>query len=243
MDKKVSKVGVWKVLFWLGLIAIIVGWGVHYLPGSIPTISQELYWGSSGQQVKELQWRLNQWGYYNGPIDGSYGNATAEAVRRFQAKNGLPVDGVAGKSTLTSLGLWTGATGGARAITSTATSRGLEQRGDVALLARAIHAEAGAEPYMGQVAVGAVILNRVESSLFPNSISGVIYQPLAFESVSNGFINEPPDADALRAAQDALNGWDPTQGALFFWNPAKPVSRWIWSRQIITQIGKHVFAL
>ncbi len=243
MDKTVSKVGVWKALFWLGIIAMIVGWGVQYLPGNIPTISQGLYWGSSGQQVKELQWRLSQWGFYNGPIDGDYGNATADAVRRFQANNGLPVDGVAGKNTLVNLGLWTGATGGTRAVRSEATSRGLDRRGDVTLLARAIHAEAGAEPYLGQVAVGAVILNRVESSLFPNSLSGVIYQPLAFESVSNGFINEPPDADALRAAQDALNGWDPTQGALFFWNPAKPVSSWIWSRQIITQIGKHVFAL
>lgn len=111
------------------------------------------------------------------------------------------------------------------------------------LLARLIAAEAGDEPYEGQVAVGAVVLNRVRSPLFPDTISGVIYEPWAFESVYNGLIWQVADLDyPFRAAADALNGWDPTYGALFFWNPYKPVSGWIWSRPIITQIGDHVFA-
>ncbi len=122
-------------------------------------------------------------------------------------------------------------------------SAGVTRAEDVDLLARVIAAEAQGEPYVGQVAVGAVILNRVKSSQFPNSLSGVIYQPHAFESVSNGLIwRRTPSAEAYRAAQDALNGWDPTYGALFFWNPNKPVSPWIWSRQIIVRIGNHVFA-
>lgn len=122
-------------------------------------------------------------------------------------------------------------------------SAGVTRAEDVDLLARVIAAEAQGEPYVGQVAVGAVILNRVKSPQFPNSLSGVIYQPHAFESVSNGLIwRRTPSAEAYRAAQDALNGWDPTYGALFFWNPNKPVSPWIWSRQIIVRIGNHVFA-
>ncbi|MFZ3170723.1 MAG: spore cortex-lytic enzyme [Carboxydocellales bacterium] len=243
MDKKVSKVVAWKILIVLSLIAVMIGLGVNYLPSSFPTISQSLYWGSSGKQVNELQWRLQQWGYYNGPIDGSYGNATAQAVRKFQSNNGLAADGVAGKGTLVALGLWTGDTGaGTRGVVSTATSRGLDRRGNVTLLARVIHGEAGSEPYLGKVAVGAVILNRTASPLFPNTLAGVIYQPLAFESVSNGIVNREPSAESLKAAQESMNGWDPTYGALFFWNPSKPVSKWIWSRSIIATIGAHVFA-
>lgn len=120
---------------------------------------------------------------------------------------------------------------------------GVSRSEDVELLARVIAAEAQGEPYAGQVAVGAVILNRVRSPQFPNSLSGVIYQPHAFESVSNGLIwRRTPSAEAYRAARDALNGWDPTYGSLFFWNPSKPVNPWIWSRQIVVRIGNHVFA-
>lgn len=115
--------------------------------------------------------------------------------------------------------------------------------GDIALLARLIHAEAGAEPYVGKVAVGGVVLNRVQSSKFPQTIAGVIYQPRAFESVSNGIINRPPSKESIKAARDALSGWDPSGGALYFFNPAKTRNRWIWARRIINRLGKHVFAI
>lgn len=121
--------------------------------------------------------------------------------------------------------------------------RGSRAGVDRYLLARLVHAEAEAEPYSGKVAVAAVILNRIENPKFPNTLAGVIYQPLAFESVANGRIYTTPSSEAIKAAGDAINGWDPTGGALFFWNPSKPVSRWIWSRRIITRIGRHVFAL
>ncbi len=115
---------------------------------------------------------------------------------------------------------------------------------DIQLLARVIRAEAEAEPYIGQVAVGAVILNRIQSPKFPNTLAGVIYQPKAFESVANGTINKPPTATARKAAQDCLNGWDPSGGALFFFNPAKVgAGSYVWTRKIIQRIGKHVFAL
>lgn len=205
-----------------------------------------LYWGTTGQDVKDVQYRLRQWGYYEGLIDGVYGTTTSVAVRNFQAKNGLRVDGVVGTQTWQALGLWSGAvTGTTAAQTSppanyTATA-GVSRSNDVQLIARLIHAEAQAEPYLGKVAVGAVLLNRVESPQFPNTLAGVIYQPKAFESVANGRVNLTPDEESVRAAIDALNGWDPTYGALFFWNPYKKVSAWIWSRPIITQIGQHVF--
>ena len=115
--------------------------------------------------------------------------------------------------------------------------------GDIALLARIIHAEAGAEPYVGKVAVGAVVLNRVQNSKFPRTIAGVVYQPHAFESVSNGIVNRAASKDSAKAARDALNGWDPSGGALYFFNPAKTRNRWIWARRIINRYGKHVFAI
>lgn len=201
-----------------------------------------LYWGSSGQDVINLQARLQQWGYYDGVVDGDFGAGTYNAVIFFQQKNGLSADGVVGPGTWSALGLSGG--GGDRPATTYRPSRGVSGRDDITLLARLITAEAGNEPYEGQVAVGAVILNRVASPEFPNTLSGVIYQPDAFESISNGLaFSQPPFDDALRAAQDAMNGWDPTGGSLFFWNPSKPVSSWIWSRQIVITIGKHVFAL
>jgi N-acetylmuramoyl-L-alanine amidase len=115
--------------------------------------------------------------------------------------------------------------------------------GDIALLARIIHAEAGAEPYVGKVAVGGVVLNRVQNSKFPQSIAGVVYQPHAFESVSNGLINRQASKESMKAARDALSGWDPSGGALYFFNPAKTRNRWIWARRIINRLGKHVFAI
>ncbi len=196
-----------------------------------------LYWGSTGKDVINLQTKLKQWGYYKGVVDGNFGASTAAAVKEFQRKNGISADGVVGPGTWSALGI-----GGKPRPVTYQPSRGVSARDDVTLLARLITAEAGSESYTGQVAVGAVILNRVASSQFPNTLAGVIYQPGAFESVSNGTANQAPFESSLRAAQDAMNGWDPTGGAVFFWNPSKPVTPWIWSRQIITTIGKHVFA-
>lgn len=195
-----------------------------------------LYWGSSGSDVSKVQSKLVDWGYYNGPIDGDYGGNTFDAVKSFQAKNGLDADGVVGLGTWEALGV----------SVSTAPayqpSRGVSGSDNVYLLARLVSGEAESEPYLGKVAVAAVILNRVASDKFPNTMAGVIYQPNAFESITNGIANAPPSDESVRAAQDAINGWDPSQGCLFFWNPSKPVSSWIWSRSIVTQIGAHVFA-
>lgn len=205
-------------------------------PGDLPT----LYWGSVGPSVSTVQARLSQWGYYLGPIDGIYLSKTAEAVRRFQWRNGLSADGVVGPKTWAALGF--------AAASRTAPSRGASRAGaswydSVDLLARLIAAEAHGEPYAGEVAVAAVVLNRVENPSFPNTLAGVVFQPDAFESVSNGlYYSVAPNAEAYSAARDALNGFDPTYGALFFWNPGKPVGPWIWTRPIITTIGRHVFA-
>lgn len=186
--------------------------------------------GSSGETVRQIQQKLKNWGYYSGPVDGIYGSKTVEAVKYFQRTNGLAVDGKCGPQTLKALGLSSGAT------SSTAS-------GDVDLLARLISAEARGEPYTGQVAVGAVVLNRVESPNFPNSISGVIYQSGAFTCLNDGQFWQPVADSAYQAARDALNGWDPSGGALYYFNPDTATSAWIWSRPLITIIGKHRFCL
>jgi len=234
----------------VALISLLVAAGVlifHF--GLAGAQEKTLYWGSRGDDVIKAQIRLKNWGYYDGIVDGIYKGETWSAVREFQRKNGLKVDGIIGSNTWAALGYWpaqgaagayTGFPADRRAVPAVAT--GVSGSNDVHLLARVIAGEARTEPFIGKVAVGAVILNRVQSSSFPNTLSGVIYQPFAFESVSNGQIWRPVPQDAVRAAQYALNGWDPTHGALFFWNPYKPVSPWIWTRNIITQIGKHVFA-
>jgi len=185
------------------------------------------YYGSTGNEVIQIQTRLKNWGYYTGAIDGVYGYETYRAVRQFQSKNGLAVDGVAGNATLSALGI--------------STSSG-PSNSNVDLLARAISGEARGEPYEGQVAVGAVILNRVDNPNFPNTIAGVVYQKGAFDSVADGQINMTPTASARKAAQDALNGWDPSGGCIYFYNPATSTSKWIWSRPIVKTIGKHNFA-
>ncbi len=215
---------------------ILILAGVFVFSANLSAQTPTLYWGSSGPDVSNVQSRLRDWGYYSGPVDGVFGNDTAAAVRDFQSRNGLGADGVVGPSTWAALGF------DVRTAPTYTPSRGVSDRDDVTLLARLVQGEAGAEPYLGKVAVAAVILNRVNSDQFPNTIAGVIYQPDAFESITNGVANNMPSAEAIKAAEDALNGWDPSQGALFFWNPAKPVSSWIWSRPIITQIGAHVFA-
>lgn len=194
-----------------------------------------LYWGSRGDDVKEVQRRLKNWGYYTGSVDGIYGEKTYRAVRLFQQKNGLTVDGVVGPKTAAALGIYLGST------TSKSTSESQNRDDNIYLLGRAVYGEARGEPYIGKVAVAAVILNRVESPKFPNTIAGVIYQPGAFTAVSDGQINLTPDEEALRAARDAMNGWDPSYGSLYYWNPATATSKWIWSRTKVIEIGKHWF--
>ena len=202
--------------------------------------------GATGGEVKEVQRRLKMWGYYSGAVDGIYGSQTVEAVKKFQRKNGLTVDGIVGKATFEALGMNDSAKvlGGGGSGSSTPSKGNSDYTSsDLYLLAKCIYAEARGESYTGQVAVGAVILNRVKSSAFPNTIAGVIYQQNAFTAVSDGQINLTPDKTALNAASDALNGWDPTYGCLYYYNPAVATSSWIFGRKTVTTIGKHVFAI
>lgn len=192
--------------------------------------------GSSGATVTEIQTRLKAWGYYTGSVDGTYGSQTEKAVRYFQQSNGLSVDGQAGPETLAALGLPAGSGSG-----SGSGSSGGGNSGDVDLLARLISAESRGEPYEGQVAVGAVVLNRVNHASFPNSISEVIYQSGAFSCLYDGQFDQPVAESSYRAARDALNGWDPSNGAIYYFNPATATSSWIWSRPAIVTIGKHMF--
>lgn len=183
--------------------------------------------GSSGSVVTKIQQRLRDEGYYTYTIDGIYGSRTTAAVKKYQRARGLTVDGICGPNTLSALGI---SVGSPSADSNTR-----------ALLARLISAEARGEPYVGQVAVGAVVLNRVQHPSFPNSIAGVIYQSGAFSCISDGQFNQPVASSAYRAADDALNGWDPTGGAIYYFNPATATSAWIWSRPLILTIGKHRF--
>ena len=200
--------------------------------------------GSTGGEVKELQRRLKQWGYYSGAVDGIYGPKTVEAVKYFQRKNGLTADGIAGRATFEALGM----NDSVKVLdndksNSAGSTNSNYTNSDLYLLAKCIYAEARGESYTGQVAVGAVILNRVRSTKFPNTISGVIYQTGAFTAVTDGQINLAPNSTALNAAQDAMNGWDPTYGCLYYYNPAVATSSWIFGRKTVTTIGKHVFAI
>lgn len=175
----------------------------------------------------EIQSRLKELGYYNGTVNGVYDDATVVAIKEFQADNGIYVSGAVGGVTANALGIY---------MTE-------QESNDLYLLAKCIHAEARGEPYIGKVAVGAVILNRVASPDFPNSIYGVIYQPWAFTAVHDGQINLEPEAASYQAATDALNGWDPSYGSLYYYNPATASSAWIFNRQTVVTIGKHVFAI
>lgn len=189
-------------------------------------------YGSRGSEVTQIQTKLKRWGYYKGNVDGIYGSQTLAAVKLFQKKNGLVVDGIAGTKTLNAMGIYNSSSGGS---TSSSNSTNLN------LLSRLIYGEARGEPYSGQVAVAAVVLNRVRSSSFPNTVSGVIYQSGAFDVVSDGQINLTPDSTAKKAAQDAINGWDPSYGALYYFNPSTATNKWIWSRPMTVTIGKHRF--
>lgn len=187
-------------------------------------------YGSRGDEVIQIQTKLKRWGYYTGNVDGVYGSKTVSAVKWFQSKNGLTADGIAGPATLRALGIQT-----------SSSSSGSASSNDLNLLAHLIYAEARGEPYTGQVAVGAVVLNRVKSSSFPNTVAGVIYQRGAFSVVDDGQINLSPNQTAMNAARDALNGWDPTSGCIYYFNPNTATSKWIWSRPYVITIGKHRF--
>ena len=188
--------------------------------------------GSRGEEVKKIQTKLKNWGYYSGSVDGVYGWQTENAVRSFQKKNGLKVDGIAGVQTLNAMGISSSSSSGQTASPNDA---------NIELLARVINGEARGEPYEGQVAVGAVVLNRVDHPSFPNTIAGVVYQKGAFTAVDDGQINAQMYASSRRAARDALNGWDPTGGAIYYYNPKTATNKWIRTREVICTIGDHVF--
>lgn len=199
-----------------------------------PTVmsAESLRRGSRGKQVSTLQTKLKRWGYYNGSIDGIFGSGTETAVRKFQRACGLTADGIVGPKTAAALGM--------SLATSSSTSSS-SSSGDLYLLARLVHGEARGEPYKGKVAVAAVVLNRVKNSSFPNTIAGVIYQRGAFDAVSDGQINLTPDNESIKAAQDAMNGWDPSNGCLYYYNPATATSKWMLSRPVLLKIGRHAF--
>lgn len=216
------------------LVLAVLALGSLYLERQAET-APLLGWGSKGSPVEALQECLAAHGFYGGPADGMFDRGTWRAVREFQADLGLPGSGIV-----------TGETWAALTAYEPAVPVGVGSviyRSDVVdLLARLIMGEAAGESYLGKVAVGAVILNRIKNAAFPSTLAGVVYQPLAFESVAKGTIWQPISEEARRAAEQCLAGWDPTHGAVYFWNPAKPVNPWVWSRNIITQIGRHVFA-
>lgn len=213
------------------LLAMAIALGLC-LPCALAEIVLEV--GSSGANVTKVQNRLIQYGYMTGSADGRYGEKTRDAVILFQKRNGLTVDGRVGKATAAALGVTLTSSSGS----STSTIVSADQK----LLAKLVYAEARGESYKGQVAVAAVVLNRVASSSFPNTISGVIYQTGAFSCVSNGSINNTPNDSAVRAALDAMNGWDPTNGCLYYYNPGKTSDSWIRTRTVVTVIGNHYFA-
>ena len=215
----------------LAVITIFVSYNVFFRNDEVYALSK---YGSRGEEVRQIQTKLKRWGYYNGNIDGIFGSGTLEAVKWFQRKNGLQVDGIAGKKTLEAMGIFNSSSSSSNSSVSTSSN-------DLNLLARVIYGEARGESYTGQVAIGAVVLNRVRHSSFPNTIAGVIYQNGAFDAVSDGQINLTPNSTAKKAAQDALNGWDPTYGAIYYFNPNTATNKWIWSRPMTVTIGNHRF--
>lgn len=221
-------------------LAVIMGTyfisSTYFYPLKNPVGAVSYKWGSRGNIVVEIQRRLKAWGYYKGGLDGIYGYGTYLAVRSFQSVNGLNVDGIAGDNTLTALGINAGQYSTGKTSTTDTTNNQ-----DLMLLARLINGEARGEPYEGQVAVGAVIMNRTRDSRFPSTIAGVIYQPGAFTATVDGQINAQLETSSIRAARDALNGWDPSGGALYYFNAATATSAWIWSRPLIKIIGNHRF--
>jgi N-acetylmuramoyl-L-alanine amidase len=219
-----------KIIFIILLLGLIVACDVVLMSWNSEVEALSKY-GSRGSEVRTIQEKLKRWGYYSGSVDGIYGSQTVSAVKKFQKKNGLSVDGIAGTQTLKAMGI----------TSSSSSSSSSNNSSNVNLLARVVYGEARGEPYTGQVAVAAVVLNRVKSSKFPNTISGVVYQSGAFDAVADGQINMTPDTTAKKAAQDALNGWDPSYGAIYYFNPSTATNKWIWSRPMTVTIGKHRF--
>lgn len=226
--KSKRKIGILLML----AIMLFVSYNIIVRNAQVEALSK---YGSRGEEVKQIQTKLKRWGYYSGNVDGIYGSATLAAVKKFQKKNGLTVDGIAGKKTLEAMGIFNSSSSSSSSNSSNVSSSNLK------LLSRVVYGEARGESYTGQVAVAAVVLNRVKSSSFPNTISGVVYQSGAFDCVSDGQINLAPNETAKKAAQDALNGWDPTYGAIYYFNPATATNKWIWSRPMTVTIGKHRF--
>jgi N-acetylmuramoyl-L-alanine amidase len=214
--------------------------------------------GSSGKDVYELQGRLKALGYYNGKVDGNFGDKTKNSVTWFQWKYGMKSDGVVGAKT--KLKLWNatkdwkptaedlpvvsngsdGSSSGGNNNLPASNNLGFTDK-DMKMMANAVYGESRGEPYVGQVAVAAVIINRVKSSKFPNTATGVIFQPGAFTAVSDGQIWLTPNANAIKAVKDAMSGWDPSDGCLYYFNPDTATSKWIWSRPQVKTIGKHIF--
>ena len=219
---------VWRVTV-LVLVNLIAAGILLNLSGNVPALSKL---GSRSDEVTQIQTKLKERGLYAGNIDGIFGTQTQAAVIQFQKQKGLTPDGIAGPATLQALGI--GSSQGGGSVTGFSDA-------DLDLLARVVSAESRGEPYEGQVAVAAVILNRIEHPSFPNTLSGVIYQPGAFSFLTDGGINAPVADSAYRASRDAINGWDPSGGAIYYYNPKKSTSQWIFSRPIITVIGEHRF--
>lgn len=211
------------------LLIIFLLYNIFFTNNNILALSK---YGSRGSEVTQIQTKLKRWGYYSGSIDGIYGTQTVNAVKYFQRKNGLTVDGIAGPATLKAMGITS---------SSSSSSSSSSYNSNLNLLARVIYGEARGEPYTGQVAVGAVVMNRIKSSSFPNTLAGVVYQPGAFDAVKDGQVNLTPNSTAKKAAQDAMNGWDPSYGAIYYFNPSTATNKWIWSRPMTVTIGKHRF--
>ena len=227
MRKKIFVLSMCFLLAFVSLCTVALVENV-YITNNVEIVDAAL----TTAQVKTVQTKLKRWGYYAGAVDGIYGPKTKAAVKSFQKKNGLTADGIVGVKTAAALGM-----------SLTKTDNSSTSSNDLYLLAKCVYAEARGESYTGQVAVAAVILNRVKSASFPNTIAGVIYQPYAFTAVSDGQINLEPNQTAYNAARDALNGWDPTYGAIYYYNPSTATSKWIYSRKTTVTIGKHVFAV
>lgn len=232
-----------SVLLIIAVTALVAFWVAPTIGSTFS--NQTIRYGSGGSDVYELQGRLSYLDYYRGPIDGDFGWQTDRAVRDFQYKFGMKVDGVVGPKT--KLMLWNatknwapgaaGGTGGGN-VSGPVSEFG---SADISLMAKAVYGEARGEPYTGQVAVAAVILNRVRSASFPNTVSGVIFQSGAFTAVADGQIWLTPNDTAYRAVRDAINGWDPSGEAMYYFNPQTATSAWIWTRPQIKQIGRHIF--
>lgn len=230
--KKYLKIG--ALLLIIVFCVTFAGQGKQYLTSA----GSDLMLGDKGEDVKNMQQELKNWGYYNGNVNGVFGMDTFYSVLNYQRNIGLRASGIADKNTLLTMGL-------SKVVESGTAYAAAQNVSNEQLLARAINGEARGEPYTGQVAVGAVILNRVKSAQFPKTVAGVIYQPGAFTAVSDGQISVPidPKSTVVKAARDALAGWDPTYGCLYYWNPATATSKWIWSRKVVVKIGRHWFGI